>query len=110
MRILLDECVNPRLKEAFAGHEVLTTHEMGWNNSPDSKLLGLAQERFDIFITIDRSLEYQQNLKKIDLAVVVVETSDNQMNSYRPMFVRLREAVAKAKPGTAVHVFRSAQS
>jgi len=110
MRILLDECVNPRLKEAFPGHEVSTTHEMGWNNSPDGKLLHLAQERFDVFVTIDRSLEYQQNLAKFDLAVVVVETVDNQMDSYRPLFARLQEAVNDAKPGATLHVFRGAKN
>jgi predicted nuclease of predicted toxin-antitoxin system len=52
MRILLDECVNPRLKEAFPGHDVRSTHEMGWNNSPDGKLLRLAQADFDVFLTI----------------------------------------------------------
>ena len=104
MRILLDECVNPRLKEAFPGHDVRSTHEMGWNNSPDGKLLHLAQEDFDVFVTIDRGLEHQQNLAKFDLGIVVVETLDNQMDSYRPLFSRLMEAVLEAKPGVAVHV------
>jgi predicted nuclease of predicted toxin-antitoxin system len=104
MRILLDECVNPRLKEAFPAHDVSTTHEMGWNNSKDSTLLRLAQESFDVFVTIDRNLEFQQNLARINLAIVVVETLDNQMDSYRPLFAQLREAVQDTKPGSVAHV------
>jgi hypothetical protein len=54
MRILLDECVNPRVREAFQGHEVRTVVQMGWGGITNGKLLALAQEEFDVFVTVDQ--------------------------------------------------------
>ncbi len=63
MRILLDECVNPRLKEAVPGHDVKTVREMGWQGFTNGQLLDVAEPQFDVFLTLDRNLEYQQNLR-----------------------------------------------
>jgi hypothetical protein len=49
MRILLDECVNPRVKNAFPNHEVQTVIEMGWGGITNGKLMALAQQSFDVF-------------------------------------------------------------
>jgi hypothetical protein len=61
MRVLLDECVNPRVKNAFAKHEVRTVIEMGWGGITNGRLMALVQQRFDVFVTVDQNLEYQQN-------------------------------------------------
>jgi predicted nuclease of predicted toxin-antitoxin system len=71
MRVLIDECVDPRVKQLFPGHEVKTVHEMGWDRLADGPLLASAQELFDVLFTIDRGLEFQQNLKKLKLGVVL---------------------------------------
>ena len=65
MRVLLDECVNPRLKEAFPGHEVKTTAEQGWKGLRNGELLARAEREFEVFLTIDRNIEYQQNLRRL---------------------------------------------
>ena len=56
MRILLDECVHIGVKAAFSGHIVKSVTEVGWRSRKDGPLLALAQEEFDVFVTIDRSL------------------------------------------------------
>ena len=53
MRILLDECVNPRVREAFSEHDVKTVIEMGWGGITNGRLLALAQPGFDVFVTVD---------------------------------------------------------
>jgi len=62
MRILLDESLPRRLKTEFVGHEVATVAERGWSGVKNGELLTLAAERFDVFVTADQNLQYQQNL------------------------------------------------
>jgi hypothetical protein len=64
MRILLDECINPRVRAAFKGHRVKTVVEMGWQGITNGKFLALAESDFDVFVTLDQNLEYQQNVFK----------------------------------------------
>ena len=65
MRVLLDECVNPRLRRAFSGHEVTTVAEANWLTLPDNELLALAQGNFDVFITLDQGFAHQHNLQRL---------------------------------------------
>ncbi len=104
MRILLDECVDPRVKGLLRAHDVRTVHEMGWDTLKDASLLNLAQEHFDIFFTIDRKLEHQQNLAKLSLAVVVVEVPKNRFRFYERIQAELLRAIERADPGRATHV------
>jgi len=59
MRILLDECLPRLLKHDIVGHEALTVAEMGWAGIKNGKLLDLAEEGFDVLLTVDRGIEYQ---------------------------------------------------
>ena len=69
MRILLDECIDRRLVRDLVGHEVKTAPQMGWSGVKNGQLLALAAVEFDVFITVDRNLSFQQNLPKFDSAV-----------------------------------------
>ena len=104
MRVLVDECLDPRVKTLFSGHNVKTVHELGWDQLPDGPLLQMAQQGFDVFVTIDRNLECQQNLRKLTLGVVVVEVSKNQMRCYQVLQPELLAAVERIRPGQVVHV------
>ena len=104
MRILLDECVNAGLRAAFQGHAVKTVTEIGWRSSEDGPLLNYAQGQFDVFVTIDRNLEHQQNLKKFNLGFIVVRAPSNEIISYRPIFVPLQEAAEVVRAGQVIYV------
>jgi hypothetical protein len=67
MRVLLDECVPRKLRRELPGHEVLTVTERGWSGIKNGELLALAQAEFDVFLTIDQNLKYQQNLKAFNI-------------------------------------------
>ena len=54
MKILLDECVDERLADDFAGYNVLTVLQMGWKGKQNGELLALAEKRFEAFVTTDR--------------------------------------------------------
>lgn len=62
MRILIDECVDWRISRGIAGHQVKTARQMGWSTKKNGELLALAEEYFDVFVTVDRNLSFQQNV------------------------------------------------
>jgi len=72
VKILLDECVDRRLASDFVGHEVSTVEQMGWKSKENGELLALAAKRFDVFVTTDRNLSFQQNVGTLEIAVVVM--------------------------------------
>ena len=62
MRVFLDECIDWRLSRDIVGHHVMTARQMGWTSIENGKLLSLVVQEFDVFVTVDRNLAYQQNL------------------------------------------------
>ncbi|HTU00021.1 MAG TPA: DUF5615 family PIN-like protein [Rhizomicrobium sp.] len=103
MRIFLDECIDGRLANDIAGHDVRTAKQMGWSAIKSGTLLALASEQFDIFLTVDRNLSYQQNLAG-RLAVIVLRAKSNRLTDLRPLIPRRLEAIPSAKRETATIV------
>ena len=104
MRILSDECVPRRLKREFVGHEVLTVPEAGWASIKNGALLLLAQESFDVFVTVDRGMRYQQNLSAYKIAVIVLVVRRNKYEAIQPLIPKFLESLDKATPGKATYV------
>jgi len=105
VRILLDECVNSEVKAAFPGHAATTVSEIGWRGSKDSTLLTYAQGSFDVFVTIDRKLEQQHNLKEFRLGTVIAHVPSNEIRSYQPIFAALLKAAETVRAGDVIHVY-----
>jgi Protein of unknown function (DUF3800) len=78
VRVLLDECLPKRLKPELVGHNVRTAPEMGWAGKRNGELLALAVGQFEIFLTADRNVSYQQDLSSFDIAVVVLVARSNR--------------------------------
>jgi|SRR6266852_2101784 len=104
MRILIDECVDPRVKLLFGDHKVATVYEQGWDTLEDGPLLTVAQKEFDVLVTIDGSLEFQQNLSKFQIGVIVAHVPKNQIAHYRVIQKELLAAIEKVRPGEPLHV------
>ncbi len=106
MRILLDECVNPRGKAAFPNHEAKTVIDMAWRGATNGELLAQAEaHNVTVFVTIDQSLRYQQNLAARKLGFVVVKVPDNNIKFYRPLFNELNEAAESVNAGQVIHIY-----
>ena len=101
-KVLLDECVDRGLAEAITGHEVKTVPETGWAGLKNGELLGRAQAEFDIFVTTDRNLMFQQNLLKFDIAVLVLAAKSSRLHDLLPLVPNIAEAIPSAKPGSPV--------
>lgn len=100
MKLLLDECLPKQLKNHFKGHDAKTTPEMGWGGKTNGELLALAANRFDVFITADQNLSYQQNLETAKLGVIVFCAIDNKMESLIPLVPEALEVLKKVRPGS----------
>jgi hypothetical protein len=104
VRVLLDECVPRRLRRELPGHDVRTVTEMRWSGIKNGPLLHRAAPEFDVFLTVDQGVEYQQNLVGLDLAIIVMVATSNDIDDLRPLMPRVREAVSSASPGILVKI------
>jgi hypothetical protein len=104
MRVLLDECVPRRLAREFAGHEVATVPAMGWAGTANGVLLRLAETQFDVFITVDQNVEYQQRLQSMLLGIVVLVAPNTRLDTLRPLMPRVLVVLQTIKPGDVVRV------
>lgn len=87
--MLLDGCVPSRLASELLEHEVRTAPEMGWADLDDGPLLDLMAERFDVLVTVDKSLPKQQRIDNRPLAVIVLRAKSNRLSNLLPYVPRL---------------------
>jgi predicted nuclease of predicted toxin-antitoxin system len=99
MRVLLDECVTRYLKRDFTNHEVLTVEEAGFKGLKNSRLLQAASGQYDVLVTVDQNLEYQQNLKTFALAIIVLKAKRSTYPMLKPLMSQVLEAIEKINPG-----------
>jgi hypothetical protein len=104
VKLLLDECLDWRLRRDLPGHEVKTVQEMGWCGFKNGRLLCLAQAQFDVFITGDRNLSFQQNLPSFSIRVVVLKGESIRLVHTRPLMPKLLCLLPSLKPGTIVAI------
>jgi Domain of unknown function (DUF5615) len=104
MKLLSDECVPKKLKRAITEHEVLTVSEMSWRGVKNGKLLALAASEFDVFITVDQNMGYQQNLDLLPLPIIVLEATSNRLKDLLPLVEKLKTELQLLKPKTYVVV------
>jgi hypothetical protein len=107
MRVFLDECIDWRLARDLAGHEVKTARQMGWTSIENGELLALAAQHFDVFLTVDRNLSFQQNVPAAAIAVVVLRASTNRLADLRRLVPQLLVGLTGARPGTVTTVAAS---
>jgi hypothetical protein len=77
---------------------------MGWTSIKNGELLALAAQEFDVFVTVDRNLAFQQNLATLTVAVIVLQAPTNRLADLKDLVPRLLAAIAAAKPGPVMIV------
>ncbi len=100
MKVLLDECVDWRLARDIVGHDVKTARQMGWTTIKNGEL-ALAANHFDVFVTVDRNLYFQQNLASFSIAVIIVRAKSNLLADLRPLTPQLLAAIELGRAGAA---------
>ncbi|MEN8180314.1 MAG: DUF5615 family PIN-like protein [Pseudomonadota bacterium] len=104
MKLLLDECLPRRLKQSFSDYEVSTVPEMGWAGTKNGELLRLAVESFDVFITADLNLSYQQNLTQSQLAVIALAAPTNRLEDLLPLIPQIIELLPRIRAGRITRI------
>ena len=104
MRILLDECLPKRLKRDLAGHGARTVQEMGWAGTRNGELLALATNQFDVFLTVDSNLSFQQDLTRFNIAVVVMVAEGNRRSDLQPLIADVLSVLKAIAPGQCIRV------
>ena len=106
MNILLDECVPARFARSLVGHAVTTVQKHGWSGIKNGELLELAEKEFDVFVTVDRKLAAQQDLKKFQIPVILIRARTNRLEHIRPLAAELLERLSEAVAGELTIVGR----
>ena len=104
MRVLLDESLPRPLARLLVGHDVSTVRDQGWTSLSNGELLGRAAESFDVLLTADQNIEFQQNLAALPLAVVVLIADSNRLESLEALVPDLLEALKHVQPRTLLRV------
>ena len=99
MKLLLDECVTRRLKREFANHEVHTVDEAGFKGLENGDLLKAASGKYEVLVTVDRNLPYQQNISGLDIAILVLAAKRNSYVRLKPLMPRALIALESLKAG-----------
>ncbi len=102
MRVFLDECVDWRLARQISGHEVKSARQMGWTSIKNGELLALTAAHFDVFLTVDRNLSFQQNIPGLSIAVVVLRAKSNRLAELSALVPALLSALDSATEGAVI--------
>jgi predicted nuclease of predicted toxin-antitoxin system len=104
MNLLIDECLPRALARLFGEHKCKTVQEMGWSGKKNGELLLLAESEFDVLVTIDQGMRYQQTFTGRRLALLVLAARSNQIEDLAPIVPAALEALHDIQPGRVVHV------
>lgn len=110
MDVLLDECIDQRLIRELPGHNVRSVPQMDWAGIKNGQLMALAEQQFDVFLTVDRNLSFQQNLPKYNIAVIVLHAPSNRLIDLKPLASAILEMLPKAQLGQAMIVAATPQT
>lgn len=104
MKVLLDECVKRYLKKDFTGHEVTTVTEAKFNGLKNGQLLSAASGKYEVLVTTDQNLKYQQNLTQYQISILVLKSKRNSYKYLQPLMPKALEVLRKIKVGEVVEV------
>ena len=103
-RVLLDNCLDQRFGTFLEGFEVVHVLALGWERMGDATLVRVAAGDFDVLVTVDASMPHQVNLKRIDLAVIVLRVPSNRLKDCLPKVPALLAAIPNVAAGTFTFV------
>jgi len=104
MRILIDECLDWRLCRPLTGHDCSSVQKMGWSGLKNGALLEKAEREFDVFVTGDRNLTFQQIIPAFNIAVVVLHAKSIQLRHTRPLMSKVLALLPTLGSGQVVDI------
>ena len=93
MRVLLDEQLPRHLAKEISGHDISTVQQRGWAGLKNGELIRVAADAgFEVLVTADRNLQFQQNLSQSRLGIILLVASSNALEDLRPLVPDLQHA------------------
>ena len=102
-KVMLDENLPRKLKWSLNA-EVITVPERGWGGVKNGQLLRQASAEFDALITMDKGIEYQQDLSGVELCLIILSAVSNDIDDLRPLIPLINSAFADVKPGLIIRL------
>jgi predicted nuclease of predicted toxin-antitoxin system len=99
MRLLVDECVDWRMLRDLSEYNAKTVKQVGWGKLDDGSLLKLAATEFDVFLTVDKDLPFQQNIRDLKITVIILRARTTRLADLREMLEPLHKTIKTAKSG-----------
>lgn len=87
-----------RLGSLLVGHDVSTVPQSGWAGIKNGKLLALAASHFDVFLTMDQNIEFQQNLAALPVAILVVHAQSNRIEHLKSLVREILKELNHIQP------------
>ena len=103
-RVLFDEHLPRLLRRKLLEFEIRTVQEEGWGSSKNGALLRLAEKAFDVLLTADRRMKYQQTLTSFSIGVVVIDTPRLRLEVIESALEEIRAALGRVQLGEIIHV------
>ncbi len=100
MRILLDENLDWRLGRDLPDHKVDSVPQLGWAGVTNGELIARAEASYDILVTMDTGLAYQQSVVNRSIAIVILRARSNRLDDTSPLMPKLLAALENIAPGT----------
>lgn len=104
MKLLLDECVTRSLRRDFGGHEVHTVQDAGLKGLENGELLKAASGVYEVLITVDQNIPYQQNLGGLPIAILILAAKRNSYAQLKPLMPRALAALQTIRPGEIIRI------
>lgn len=102
--ILLDECVPEKFQLSLSPHSCVSVRKAGFAGKKNGELLALAEGKFDVFLTVDKSLRYQQNMKHRQIALLIIRAHGNSLAILKPHAAACLLALESIQLGEVVEV------
>jgi predicted nuclease of predicted toxin-antitoxin system len=103
-RLLLDEQLPRRLTSVLEAHSASTVRDMGWSGLRNGILLRRAESDFDVFVTMDRSIPFQQSLGGLQIGVLLIRARNNSFQELGPYRKEISSAASTVMPGTVAEL------
>src|SRR6266403_3427298 len=105
MRILIDECMDERFRNALPGHDCQTARYAGLAGLKNGELLTAAEAAgFEVFLTVDQGIEYQQNLIARNLTIILLRAKSNRLKDLLPLVPLCLARIKAIEPGTIIRI------
>ncbi|MCU1317126.1 MAG: hypothetical protein JWN63_2448 [Candidatus Acidoferrum typicum] len=105
MRLLLDECLPRKFRASFSAHDCETVPQAGLAGKRNGELLSLAeQQSFDVLVTVDKGIEYEQNLAGRKIAIIILRSRSNRLADLLPLAPECLVRLSAIKSGEIVRI------